>query len=115
MLQPNGIIRIVVPDLKNFVENYINGKMRADEFCQNLLCAPSLSGKGMIRRFISNMFSFPHQCMYDTETLLAILRDIGFSAESRGPFESDIEDIGNIEIEDRTAGSVIVEGRRITV
>jgi len=112
VLRSDGIIRIVVPDLEHFVEGYTRGKMRADEFCEKLLCLPSVSGKGTLRRFLVNMFSFPHQCMYDTETLLAILRGIGFRAESRGPLESDIEDIGNIEIVDRTAGSVVVEGRR---
>jgi predicted SAM-dependent methyltransferase len=112
VLRPNGIVRIVVPDLKDFVKQYTSGRMRADEFCEKLMCLPPLSGKGMLSRFFINMFAFPHQCMYDTETLLTILSEIGFRAESRKPFESDIGDIVDIENKDRVAGSVIVEGRK---
>ena len=50
--------------------------------------------------------------MYDTPRLLAILRDVGFDAVSRSPLESDISDIGIVELEDRTLNAVVVEGRK---
>ena len=36
VLKKDGIIRIVVPDLKSFVEEYQKGNMRADEFVEKL-------------------------------------------------------------------------------
>ena len=36
VLKKDGIIRIVVPDLKSFVEEYQKGSMRADEFVEKL-------------------------------------------------------------------------------
>ncbi|MBE0573825.1 hypothetical protein IH575_02900 [Candidatus Dojkabacteria bacterium] len=53
--------------------------------------------------------------MYDTETLLKILTEIGFEVEERKGMESSIEDISNIEIESRTLNSVIVEGKKILI
>jgi hypothetical protein len=50
--------------------------------------------------------------MYDTQRLVEILNEIGFTARSRGAFDSDIDDIRAIEREDRTGRAVIVEGRK---
>ena len=57
--------------------------------------------------------TFPHKCMYDTETLLRILTKIGFKAEERKGMESTIDDIRNIEDETRTLNAVIVEGKKV--
>ena len=36
VLKKNGIIRIVVPDLKGFVEHYLKGEILAEDFIKNL-------------------------------------------------------------------------------
>ena len=51
--------------------------------------------------------------MYDAKVLVAKFREIGFQAESRNAFESDIADIHKIENEARSRKAVIVEGRRV--
>ena len=50
--------------------------------------------------------------MYDTPTLLSVLTDIGFEAQSKTLHNSDIEDIREIELEGRTKFAVVVEGRK---
>jgi hypothetical protein len=50
--------------------------------------------------------------MYDTPTLISILREIGFNAVSRRSFDSDIPDIEDVELKSRTENAVIAEGRK---
>ena len=65
---------------------------------------------GKAREGISMSISFPHKCMYDTSALLSVLRETGFTAASKKPFESDIEDIDRIESKERATNAVITEG-----
>jgi hypothetical protein len=51
--------------------------------------------------------------MYDTLSLVRALSGIGFSAVSRKAFDSDIPDIANVELPERTDHAVIVEGRKL--
>jgi hypothetical protein len=50
--------------------------------------------------------------MYDTPTLLRIMSEIGFEVASKQAFESEIKDIQVIEQSDRTAESILVEGKK---
>jgi hypothetical protein len=45
--------------------------------------------------------------------LLEILKDVGFEAQSMAAFDSAINDICLIEMDDRTKNAVIVEGRKL--
>lgn len=113
VLRPSGIIRVVVPDLAQLVQQYADRKIPADEFIDHLGVSYRHGGCWLKRR-LSLFMQFPdHKCMYDAETLLHVLRGIGFDAGVREPFDSDIEDIGQVEIEDRTKDAVIVEGRKL--
>lgn len=109
VLKYGGIIRIVVPDLKAFTLAYLEGKTRADYFIENLFVLYP-SSNNFIRKILMPFISFPHKCMYDTQTLVKILQSIGFSVTKRNAFDSSIADIKNIEILSRTENSVIVEG-----
>jgi len=53
--------------------------------------------------------------MYDAATLKSIFEDIGFEPELKQCFESEIPDIRNVELEKRTIGAVIIEGKKIQV
>lgn len=112
VLTPNGTIRVVVPDLKPIVDRYTNGEMRADEFLESLDCLYRFK-----KRFFKNLLipylQFPHKCMYDPETLLQILSEIGFDATKRAGMDSDIEGIQEIERLDRTVNAVVIEGRKL--
>jgi predicted SAM-dependent methyltransferase len=110
-LKKDGIIRIVVPDLKPFVEEYQKGNMQADEFVEKLGVLYEKK-KNPIKNLLITVAQFPHKCMYDTKTLSNILNSLGFSVESKQPFDSDILDINLIELGERTKSSVIVEGKK---
>lgn len=111
VLRKDGIIRIIVPDLRHNVLEYIEARIQADDFVEKLGVLYGNSNN-MLKRGLASFFQFPHKCMYDRERLLEILDEIGFEAKSRAPFDSDIADIRLVEIEGRTENSVIVEGRK---
>jgi len=108
VLKKNGIIRIVVPDLRNIVDDYMKGKILAENFVKTLGLIYKDNKHG-IRKKLSYFIEFPHKCMYDNEAILRILGKIGFYAKSRDPFDSEIKDIKVIVNERRTKNAVIVE------
>jgi predicted SAM-dependent methyltransferase len=112
VLQTNGLIRIVVPDLAVIVRRYVTGSIKADAFLDELGTAYRRDRDNFIKRVLAPYVRFPHRCMYDLPTLLATLRDMGFEATEKAPFESQIVDIKAVELTERTVDSVIVEGRQ---
>ena len=111
VLCKGGIIRLVVPDLRAIVDEYIEGRYRADEFVEKLgvVHRPRAGLKG----HLSSLMQFPlHRCMYDRPCLSAVLRETRFEASERQPFDSDIENIRAVEIGDLTIPVVIMEGRK---
>jgi SAM-dependent methyltransferase len=111
VLHSGGIIRLVVPDLRAHVREYLDGSVRADTFVERLGVLYGNTGSRLKDR-LAPLFQFPHRCMYDESGLLELLRQTGFRAASRRPFESDLEDIGRLELPERTRDAVIVEGRK---
>ncbi len=109
VLRKGGVIRIIVPDLHVLVEEYRRGAVRADEFVERLGVLYGTGGSG-IRSRLAHLIHFPHQCMYDTATLVGILREIGFAADARAPFDSRLGDIRLLELAERVERAVIVEG-----
>ena len=111
VLRPSGIIRIVVPDLRVIIDEYVTGKLNADDFVARLgvLYEPR---EGPIKSLLARFVQFPHKCMYDVPGLIAILQQLDFDAKERAAFDSDIADIHMIELESRTKNAVIVEGRK---
>lgn len=111
VLRPGGVIRIIVPDLRWYVDDYINGKIKAEDFLEKLDVL-YLSSPNALKSKMAPFIQFPHKCMYDNERLVAVLKDIGFDASVRAPFDSEIDDIRQIEIGGRTDNAVVVEGRK---
>lgn len=111
VLRKNGIIRIVVPDLRQNVNEYIEGQIYADDFVKKLGVLYGNSNN-TLKKKLSPFFQFPHKCMYDNSRLIEILNGIGFEASTRVAFDSDIEKIRLVELEGRTENAVIVEGRK---
>jgi hypothetical protein len=108
VLKKSGIIRIVVPDLRSLVDDYISGTTRADNFVESLGVLKESGLKGLLAPFNH----VPHKCMYDAETLLFIMREIGFTCEKSQSFCSRIGDIDQVELQHRTENAVIVEGEK---
>ena len=113
VLRPGGIIRIIVPDLHVIIVDYLEGRLRADDVVGALEVLPVHTAspvKNKLARFTQSAHT--HKCMYNTPRLVEILDEIGFTASSRGAFDSEIDDIRAIERENRTQRAVIVEGRK---
>jgi SAM-dependent methyltransferase len=111
VLKVGGIIRLLVPDLSHIVLEYTKGRLRADEFLEELGVILG-SGRTGIAKRLAPFIDFPHKCMYDETTLIECLREIGFDAMLMEPFESAIGDIEKIEQRGRTEHAVIVEAHK---
>ena len=111
VLRKNGVIRIVVPDLRHILAEYDAGRIQADDLVGELGVLYQES-KNRAVKLLSPYIQFPHKCVYDSPRLLSILSELGFEVSNRDVFDSDICDIRLIELEERTAGAVIVEGRK---
>ena len=111
-LKPGGIIRIVVPDLKRFVEQYLGGEFSSRDFIDSLGVGSIEPGDSWIKKLLAPYVRFPHRCMYDPQSLLQTLQGLGFETEIRSPFDSGIDGIATIEDRSRTVDAVIAEGRK---
>lgn len=111
VLRKNGIMRVVVPDLRHVVLEYLEGRILADNFVETLGVLYENCNNSFKKRLYP-FFSFPHKCMYDNKRLIEILKEVGFEASSRYAHDSDIEEIQMIELESSTEHAVIVEGRK---
>lgn len=111
VLRPGGVLRIVVPDLKALVGDYVEGRLQADDFVGSLdiLARPAT---GSLKKRLAPLFQFGHKCMYDAVRLLQLLDEAGFASSERPALNSDIEGIDLVELESRTVRAVIVEGRK---
>lgn len=112
VLKSGGVLRVVVPDLKAIVQHYVEGRIKADEFLDNLHVHYVEEQDSRLKARLAPFVRFPHQCMYDEPRLLEVMSAIGFQAKVMKPFESEIADICDIEIEGRTLEAVIVEGKK---
>jgi SAM-dependent methyltransferase len=111
VLKPGGVLRVIVPDLVPIVDRYRNGQVAADHVVEQLGVLYGTDKQGL-RRVLAPLIEFPHKCMYDTAAMVRLLSSVGFVADARPAFDSEIDDIRAIEIEDRTVEAVIVEGRK---
>ena len=111
VLCENGILRIVVPDLRHDVRRYIDGITNAEDFIEELGVLFG-SSNNPVKNRLAPFYQFPHKCMYDNDRMVAIFDAVGFDASTRLAFDSDIKDIKQIELESRTEHAVIVEGRK---
>ena len=109
VLEPGGVIRIVVPDLACVVRRYLDGGLPAEDFVEALGVLYLETG-GRWKRRLAPFVQYPHKCMYDAAALTRGLASAGFDASARGAFDSAIEGIADIEMESRTRDAVIVEG-----
>jgi SAM-dependent methyltransferase len=112
VLKPNGILRVVVPDLKAIVADYVENKIKSDDFLLALHVGYEEESDSGFKKVLAPFVRFPHKCMYDETRLVEIMTEIGFKAKAMKPFDSDISGIHDIEIESRTIDAVIVEGKK---
>jgi predicted SAM-dependent methyltransferase len=63
VLKKTGILRIVLPDLRNIVEDYMKGKIFAESFVERLGVLYNDNKYGFRSKF-AYFIEFPHKCMY---------------------------------------------------
>lgn len=123
VMRPGGLIRLVVPDLRALVEDYLSRKIEGDEQARaadGLLEMMMLRSKqrphhGPIRTFYQATADFhSHKWLYDQDSLGQLLSVAGFINSRRcGYLESAIDDISEVEEESRLAkGTLCLEAQR---
>ena len=105
VLKPGGVLRIVVPDLKIFVSDYLSAyddPLASHKFISRLLLTSGL------RDIVHS--GAHHKQMFDERSLVHLLRAAGFvSPEVRSFGSSRIPKIEEIELESRRTESLYVE------
>ena len=117
VLKPGGILRVMVPNLQEIIGRYMENKknsnrLAADIFVEELGFRNKQSIKGsFLYRFYFCFKDFhTHKWMYDADSLIYHLEDIGFvDIKQMEIYQSRIEDIKEIE---KNKG-LIIEGMKI--
>ncbi len=100
VLKPGGVLRIVVPDAGQLIQDYVGKEESLVERCPTGLIAVQ-----------SMFYDWGHVAMYDAETLLALLRSSGFTTVAEQAFgESWLGEVPDTEA--RREESLYVEGRK---
>ncbi len=127
--KPGGIIRIVVPDLRSMVSNYVQGKneddgsarkkvFAADQLNEKLgFRSPAPPGGNPVFKFYAIWKDFhSHKWMYDSDSLIHYLEAAGIQEVSEKGFRaSDIPGIEEIEDPQRVldGAGICIEGKKL--
>lgn len=107
VLAPEGVLRIVVPDLERMVNEYLADPKPSA--AQTLLSRMSLNHS--LQDVIHPGSN--HSQMFDSKALIHLLHEAGFERVQASSFgESAIPEIGQIELEVRRRESIYVEARK---
>ena len=109
VLEPGGIVRVAVPDLRMLAESYlVEGD--ADRFVERSLLASSAPRTlPQILRFLITGDRY-HQWMYDGPSLVQLLTEAGFgSPRVLPPGETTLGDPDGLDLYEREEESVYVE------
>ena len=109
VLKKDGIIRLVLPNIKQYVHEYLEHK-DADKFIESTFMGTTVP-KGLIKK-IMNYISGPrhHLWMYDEQSLSKLLIKHGFkNPETLKAGETNIEDHGNLDLYERDGDSFYIE------
>ncbi len=123
VLKRGGVCRVVVPDLRHFINCYLQrcslarsdgfDNEPADEFMENMLVHPRGVGRGFIGLYHRMTALHQHKWMYDANSLCKLLADAGFTNVREERFQSGAM-IGVREIEEQSrvldGAGVVAEG-----
>jgi predicted SAM-dependent methyltransferase len=113
VLAPDGVLRIVVPDLLQCARHYVEESKDADAFMESTHLAEE-KPRGPIA-LLKSLLVGPrqHLWMYDAASLIRLLQSAGFRDVGELPAGSTtIPDPGELNLAERAGGSVYVEARR---
>ena len=128
VLRPEGVIRLVVPDLRSLAENYLKAKngggasaseriAPADRLNEKLAFRnPAPPGGNVFFKLYSLWKDFHHhKWMYDSESLMGYFEIAGFQEVSQKEcLQSDIPGVEEVEEAERVLGGagICIEGRK---
>ena len=120
VLRPGGICRIVVPDLKAFVDRYLAERTEdtataADKLMTRISTHPQRVARGPLALYQRLTAFHDHKWMYDGLSLIALMREAGFEdVFVRSCMDSAISRLDEVENPTRLLNGegVAVEGRR---
>ena len=111
VLRPKGILRLVMPDLRMNIENYLNSN-DADKFIEDLLIQPpkTKSITDLTKLYFSGGFR-EHQWMYDERSLIKLLSSCRFNdVIALPPGKTNIPNEHDLNLYERENESVYIEG-----
>ena len=112
VLKPGGIVRIVVPDIKIQVEEYL-ASGDSDAFVAKTLLSVSRPRMFSQRLKLLLVGARHHQWMYDGKSLSGLLNQHGFvSAEIMPAGKTNIPEYEPLDINERAEESVYVEAEK---
>ena len=109
VLKKGGILRVVVPDIKKIVDDYLLNE-DADAFLErSLLVAPSLESlKSKIQLFLVGYRH--HQWLYDSKSLQKLLLNNGFENPiEQSPGQTLILNSDGLNLSERSEESIYIE------
>ena len=105
ILLPEGVLRLVVPDLSLLVARY-RSERDADAFVTSTMLVDERRGFGRMVRFVG------HRWMYDGPSMQLCVEEAGFvDARILQPGETTIPDPGELNLREREGESVYLEAR----
>lgn len=118
MLSPNGIFRLIVPDLKVLAKDYINHFENGDcdashNFMKRSFLGRETTPRGLFQRVRSKL-AFPHHLwMWDELSMAKALGDEGFVNITKRSYRDTEDEMFNlVETEARTIRSLVIECRK---
>ena len=111
VLRPNGILRLVMPDLRRNIQSYLKFN-DADKFIEDLLIQPPKTKNisDLTKLYLSGGFR-EHQWMYDEKSLIKLLSTCGFNkVVALPPGKTNLIDEKDLNLYEREDESVFVEG-----
>lgn len=118
VLKPNGICRVVVPDLHAAITNYMSlvDKDRpdaADKLMEELLMHPRTTPRGLLGKYRQFSGFLQHKWMYDKQSLVTLMSKAGFTQITTPEYmQTRLTDLQSVEGADRILGGVgiVAEG-----
>lgn len=112
VLRPNGLLRLVVPDLKKLVDKYLQTG-DADAFVKATLLPPPPMQTWTSRIAIALVGHRGHAWMYDAASLRDCVASAGFTEVTiLRPGETRISDPGPLDLRERESESIYLEAVR---
>ncbi len=106
-LKPDGLLRVVLPDLKRLARSYASGEVDGDTFLGQTHMSRARSRWGQF-----GLGYAEHRWMYDCESFGALLAQLGYQKIQPSSFAtSDLPQLAALDVQERRDESFYIEAR----